>query len=54
MRNYIPNETKVFDDQNPHWMNVEIEKLITPKNKAFKKYLQNNCILTNIKCCNGN
>ena len=24
MSNYIPNETKVFDDQNPPWMNAEI------------------------------
>ena len=22
--NYIPNETKVFDDQNPPWINAEI------------------------------
>ena len=26
MSNYIPNETKVFNDQNPPWINAEIEK----------------------------
>ena len=26
MSNYIPNETKVFNDQNPPWINPEIEK----------------------------
>ena len=31
MSNYIPNETKVFDDQNLPWMSREIENLITAK-----------------------
>lgn len=35
MSNYIRNERKVFDDQNPHWMNVEIENLITAKTKVL-------------------
>ena len=39
MSNYIPNETKVFDDQKPLWMNTEIENLITTKNEVFKKHL---------------
>ena len=31
MSSYIPNETKVSDDQNPPWMNADVEKLITVK-----------------------
>ena len=27
MSNYIPNETKVFDDQNPRWMNAKNERI---------------------------
>ena len=39
---YIPNETKVFDDQSPPWINAEIENLISVKNQVFKKHLKNN------------
>ena len=42
MSSYIPNETKVFDDQNPPWMNAETENLITAKNDVFKKHLKIN------------
>ena len=51
MSNYIPNETKVFDDQNPPWNNAETEKLITAKSEVFKKHLKNsrNCCYT-YKC----
>ena len=42
MSNYIPNELKVFGDQKPPWMNVEIENLIAAKNDVFKKHLKNN------------
>ena len=38
MSNYILSETKVFDEQNPPWMNAEIENLITAKNEVFKKH----------------
>ena len=41
MSNYIPNETKVFNDQKPSWINGEIENLITAKNEVFKKHLKN-------------
>ena len=41
MSNYIPNETKVFDDQKLPWMNPEIENLITAKYDVFKKHLKN-------------
>ena len=42
MSNYTPNETKVFDDDNPPWMNAEIGNLITAKkNEVFKKHLKN-------------
>ena len=42
MCNYIPNEVKISDDQNPPWMNAEIDNLITAKNAVFKKHLKNN------------
>lgn len=51
MGNYIPNETKVRDEQTRFWKNEEIENLITAKNEVFKKYLKNNLnhiILTKI------
>ena len=37
MSSYIPDKTKVLDDQNSPWMNVEIENLITAKIEVFKK-----------------
>ena len=42
MSSYIPNETKVSDDQNPPWMNAEVEKLITAKMRFLKNILKNN------------
>ena len=42
MSKYIPNETKLFDDQNLPWMNVKNENLITAKSEVFKKRLKNN------------
>ena len=37
LNNYIPYKERVFDEQDPPLMNVEIEKLITAKNEDFKK-----------------
>ena len=37
MNNYIPNETKIFDDQNSTWINVDIGDLIIVKNMVYKK-----------------
>ena len=37
MNNYIPNETKIFDDQNSAWINADIGDLIIVKNKIHKK-----------------
>ena len=57
MSNYILNETKVFDDQNPSWMNAETENLITAKNEVYKKYLKTieiAIIISNIKRSKGN
>ena len=31
MSNYIPSETKVSAEENPPWVNAEIENLITAK-----------------------
>ena len=39
---YIPNETKIFDEQNLPWMNAENENLITAKNEVFKNHFKNN------------
>ena len=36
MSNYIPNETKVFDDQKPPWMNAETENLMLQKMRFVK------------------
>ena len=36
MSNYSLNETKVFDDKYPPWMNAEIENLVTAKNMILK------------------
>ena len=52
MSNNIPHETKGFDNQNPPWMNAEIENLITPKMRFLKhiqKVIEIAIILTNIK-----
>ena len=40
MGNYILNETKVIDDQNPPWMNTETENLIQ---KVY--YVMNNLFM---------
>ena len=56
MSNYIPNETKVFDDQNPPRINAEIENLITAKTRLLKniqKIIEIAIILTNIKHFKG-
>ena len=45
MSNYIPNKTKVFDDQNQPWMNEKIENLIIAKDEVSKKQKQSKSIL---------
>ena len=35
MSSYIPNETKVSAEENPPWVNAEIENLITAKKWGF-------------------
>ena len=42
MGNYVPNKTKISDDQNPPWMNAEIENLTSARNEVFKKHLKHN------------
>ena len=56
MNNYIPNKAKVFDEQNPPWMNEDIGNLITAKMNFLKSILKITgiaIILTNIKRCKG-
>jgi len=37
MRNYIPNEIKIFDDKDPPWITDEIKHIINEKNVTSKK-----------------
>ena len=39
--NYIPHETIVCNDRDPHWINKNIKKLINDQNHAFKSYREN-------------
>ena len=42
MSNFIPNETRVFGDQDPPWMNNKIKDLIIVINECYKKHQRNN------------
>ena len=57
MISYIPDETKAFGDQNPAWMNADIEDLNTVKNELYKniyKIVEIAITFANIKRCKGN
>ena len=41
MTNFIPHETKIFNDQEPPWINSEVRTMIQEKNKIYQLYLQN-------------
>ena len=41
MTNFIPHETKVFDDQEPPWINNKVKIMIQEKNKIYQLYLKN-------------
>ena len=42
MMNYIPTESRVFDEQNLPCMDAETENLITAKREVSKNYLKSN------------
>ena len=41
MTNFIPNETKIFNDREPPWINNNVKTMIQEKNKIYQLYLQN-------------
>ena len=41
MTNFIPNETKIFNDWEPPWINNKVKTMIQEKNKIYQLYLQN-------------
>ena len=41
MTNFIPHETKIFNDQEPPWINNKVKTMIQEKNKIYQLYLKN-------------
>ena len=39
MTNFIPHETKIFNDREPSWINNKV-KMIQEKNKIYQLYLK--------------
>ena len=39
--NFIPHETKIFNDQEPPWINNKVKTMIQEKNKFYQLYLKN-------------
>ena len=39
MSNFIPNETMIFDDRDPPWLNKNIKNIINYKNAIYKKLI---------------
>ena len=35
--NYIPHETKIYDEHDPPWMTTKIKELISQKNKLYSR-----------------
>ena len=40
MKNFIPHETKIFDDREPPWINDKVKTMIQEKNKFYQLYLK--------------
>ena len=40
MTNFIPHETKIFNDREPPWRNNKVKKMIQEKNKIYWLYLK--------------
>ena len=51
MTNFIPNETKIFNDREPPWINNKVKTMIHEKNKIYHLYLKNksNMLATKLK-----
>ena len=41
MTNFIPHETKIFNDREPPWINNKVKTMIQEKNKIYQLYLKN-------------
>ena len=41
MSHYIPHETIICDDRDPHWINKDITQLILDRNIVYKPYICN-------------
>ena len=41
MTNFIPLETKIFNDPGPPWINNKVKTMIQEKNKIYQLYLKN-------------
>ena len=39
--NFIPHETKIFNDQEPPWINNKVKTMIQEKKKFYQLYLKN-------------
>ena len=39
---FIPNETMIFDDRDPPWLNKNIRNIINYKNAIYKKLIHHN------------
>ena len=49
MKNFIPHETKIFNDQEPPWINNKVKTMIQEKNKIYQLYLKNKSNMLAIK-----
>ena len=41
MTNFIPHETKIFNDRESPWINNKVKTIIQEKNKIYQLYLKN-------------
>ena len=44
MTNFIPHETKIFNDREPPWINNKVKTMIQEKNKVYQLYLKKKVI----------
>ena len=51
MTNFIPHETKIFNDREPPWINNKVKTMIQEKSKIYQLYLKNksNMLATKLK-----
>ena len=41
MTNFIPHETRIFNNREPPWINNKVKTMIQEKTKLFQFYLKN-------------